>query len=100
MEIITKIYLRTYSVITRILYLLEIFLFLRLLLKFLSANPDVLIIDVVYKTSDILIFPFKFIFPDFYWNGLLVETATISAMSGYILLVYIYLKLLRLFSGN
>ncbi len=85
--------------IKRLLGLLELFLFLRLAFKFLAANPESLVVNLVYRYSDILIGPFEFIFPDIYWpKGYLIELSTISAMLGYALLVFIIFQLLKLFS--
>lgn len=86
--------------VKRALFLLEIFLFLRLMLKFFDADPKALVVNLIYKGSDILIWPFKFIFPNIYWNERLIETSTISAMVGYALVVYIFFQLLKLFSKN
>jgi len=88
----------TFYIIKRLLSLLEIFLFLRLILKFLAANPQALVVNLIYQYSDIIVSPFKFIFPNFYWRGYFIETTTISAMIGYGLVVFIIFRLLRLFS--
>lgn len=90
----------TFYIFKRLLSLLEIFLFLRLLLKFLDANPQSLVVNLIYQYSDILVSPFNFIFPNFYWRGYSIETATISAMIGYALAVFIIFRLLRLFSSR
>ena len=101
MRILTKIYSLIFYIVKRLLYLVEIFLFLRLTLKFLSANPQTLIVDLIYEYSDILVSPFNFIFPNIYWpTGYLIEIATISAMIGYALAVFIIFRLLRLFSED
>ena len=90
----------TFYIIKRLFSLLEIFLFLRLALKFLAANPQALVVNLIYQYSDIIVSPFKFIFQNFYWRGYLIETATISAMIGYALAVFIIFRLLRLFSNR
>jgi len=95
---LSKIYSMIFYVIKRLLGLVEIFLFLRLALKFFGANPKALVVDIIYQGSDIFISPFKFIFPNIYWNGKLIEITTLSAMAGYAILVYILFQLLRLFS--
>jgi len=101
MRILTKTYLMVFYLIKRLLSLAELFLFLRLILKFLGANPQALVVNLIYKWSDILVSPFDFIFSDIYWPaGYLIETATISAMIGYALTVFILLRLLRLFSRD
>ena len=87
-----------FYVIKRLLVLVEFFLFLRLLLKFLNASPKAPIVNLIYKYSDILVSPFDFIFPDIYWENRLIEVATISAMIGCAITVLIVFYLLRLFS--
>lgn len=99
-----KIFLKFYStilyIIKRIFVLTELFLFLRLTLKFLGANPTTLIVELIYKYSAILISPFASIFPNFYWQGYMIEIATVSAMIGYTLLVFIMFHLLKVFSKD
>ncbi len=84
----------------RLLGLAEFFLFLRLLLKFLGASSQALVIKYIYGYSNFFVSPFDFIFPNFYWRGHLVEIDTISAMIGYALAVYILFWLLKLFSRD
>lgn len=100
MRILFRVYQKIFSITTRILFLLEIFLFLRLLLKFLGANPKALIVNLIYKGTEIIIFPFKFIFSNIYWKSYFIETAALSAMLGYALAVFIIFKLLRIFSED
>lgn len=100
MVTLKSLYYRIEGAVKKVLYLLEVFLFLRILLKFLEANPKALVVGLIYKYTDILIYPFEFIFPDIYWRFYLIEIATISAMLGYWLAVYIIFKLLRLFSRD
>jgi hypothetical protein len=100
MVTLKSLYSRIEGAVNKVLYLLEVFLFLRLLLKFLGANPRALVVGLIYKYTDIFIHPFKFIFPDIYWRFYLIEIATISAMLGYWLAVYIIFILLRLFSKD
>ncbi|XOB40532.1 MAG: hypothetical protein ACKKMR_00780 [Candidatus Nealsonbacteria bacterium] len=88
------------KVVKRLFGLVELFLFLRLLLKFLNANPKAIVISFIYKYSDVLISPFNFIFPNIYYNNKVIETATISAMIGYAILVFVFFKLLYLFSRD
>ena len=71
-------------------------MFLRLLLKFLGANPETLVVDILYRYSDALISPFDLIFDDVYVWGLLVEMSTLSAMAGYAIIMLLVLKALHL----
>lgn len=85
----------------RVFFLLEFFLFIRLTLKFLEANSQTPVVNLIYKYSDILISPFEFIFPNIHWpKGYLIDTTTLSAMIGYAILVFIIFQLLRLFSSD
>lgn len=84
----------------RLLFLLEIFLFLRFFLKLLDANPKAIVVGLIYKTSNIIVLPFKFIFDNIYWKGYFIETSALSAMAGYAIAVFIIFKLLKLFSKD
>lgn len=95
MRIFLKIYSAISYILKRLLGLTEFFLFLRLLLKFLRANPKTPVVNLIYKGSEILISPFKSIFPDIYWQGRIVEIVTLSAMIGYALVIYFFFQLIK-----
>ncbi len=97
MRILSRIYSAFLTLISRFFLFLQFFLFLRLLLKFLGANPETLVVGIVYKYSDILVSPFNLIFNDIYLWDLLIETSTISAMIGYAIVMFVIIKALRLF---
>ncbi len=100
MPIFSRGYLIILKLIKQLFSLLEFFLFLRFTLKFLSANPETLIVNVIYKYSDFLVSPFSSIFPDIYWQGeYLLESANISAMIGYALAGFVIYQILRVFSN-
>lgn len=84
-------------VVRKLFYLLEFFLFLRLLLKFLGANSKTIVVEWIYHYSDILVTPFASIFGNIYWHGYLIEMAVISTMVGYAVAVFILLRLLGVF---
>jgi len=89
------------NLIKKLFYLLELFLFLRLILKFFGASPKAIVVELIYQWSDFFVSPFYFIFKNIYWpKGYFIETATISAMVGYAILVYLILKLLRPFARD
>ena len=101
MRILSTIYETILYAIKRLFFLLEFFLFLRLVLKFSGANPKALVVEIIYQYSDILVSPFDFIFPDIYLREVyLIEIATVSAMIGYVILAFILFRLLRLFSQD
>jgi hypothetical protein len=97
MNILSKIPSFLSAVILKIFYLLEFFLFLRLLLKFAGANPMAIVVDLIYKYSFPLVYPFYFIFGDIHWKGHLLEAATLWAMIGYAVLTFIILGIVRFF---
>lgn len=77
--------------------LFEVFLAVRIVLKFLAANPIAVIVDLVYKVSDIVIYPWSGIFKNAYLTGGgMVDVVAISAMIGYPVLVYIILEVIYL----
>ena len=104
MRILSNIYSFIYSlilsIISKLFWLLELFLLLRLLLKFLGANPQTLIVSLIYKYSDILISPFSFIFRNIYWGGHLIETSVISAVIGYAIAAFIVFQIIKVFSRD
>ena len=101
MKLITTILSKVYSVflslLSKFFIFLQFFLFLRLLLKFLGANPETLVVSILYEYSDALISPFNLIFDDVYVWGLLVEMSTLSAMAGYAIAMLIIIKIFHLF---
>lgn len=101
MKLITIILSKFYSAflawLSRFFIFIQFFLFLRLLLKFLEANPETLVVSILYKYSDVLISPFHLIFDDVYLWDLLIEMSTISAMVGYAIVMLIIIKALYLF---
>lgn len=76
--------------------LLEIVLGVRVVLKFLGASSKALIVELLYKTTDFITAPFKFIFPNVYLEKGVIDFTTLSAMLGYLILVLVILKLLHL----
>jgi len=84
-------------IIHKVLGLVELVLFVRLMLKALGANSESLAVGILYEYTDILISPFNSIFDNFYSNGVFIETVTISAMIGYAVFVFIVARLLYVF---
>jgi len=83
--------------IKKIVFIIEILLFLRLLTKFSNANPETPIVSLIYKCTNIIVWPFRLIFPDIYWQNHLVEITTIIAMIGYAIAVFIIFQVIQLF---
>jgi hypothetical protein len=97
-RVLSTIFSLILFLIKKLFGLLEFFLFLRFSLKFFGANPKTLVVNYIYKGSEILVSPFNSIFPNVYWKGRLIDTTTISAMVGYAILVFLIFQILKIFS--
>ena len=80
-----------------ILGLVEFGIALRLALKFLGANAGTLVVRYIFSYTDLLLLPFRSIFPDYVWYGKPVELTSIAAMLGYIILAIIVFSFIKLF---
>ncbi|MEK9194718.1 MAG: hypothetical protein AAB884_02810 [Patescibacteria group bacterium] len=96
MAIFYKIHETLIHVLKRALVLGEAILFLRLLLRFLGANPETFVVKILYIITSILIWPVNFIFPNFYWSTHLIDIITVSAMVGYFIAFWIVRGILKL----
>lgn len=81
--------------IRRVLALGEAFLFLRILLKFLAANPQAIIVSLLYQLTDWMVWPFQSIFPNQTVAGYFIDVVTFSAMVGYALGVFLLVEIVR-----
>lgn len=87
-----------FSFLKYLLDLVELVLVLRIILKYFSANPKVLAAYWLYKITGVIIFPFKDIFPDIYFeSGRLFDLSAFSAGIGYLILIFVAIKFLHLF---
>lgn len=84
------------SIIKYLTGLLEIVLGIRVVLKFLGASSRALIVDLLYRTTDFIAAPFKFIFPNVPIDKGVIDFTVISAMAGYLILTLVILKFLSL----
>lgn len=100
MKTFRKICSVTVSILEKLFFLMEGFLFLRFILKFLEASPKALIVKIIFRYSDILVSPFNFIFPNFDFRGYFVEISVISAIIGYAILAFIVFKVLHSLLGD
>lgn len=75
----------------------EILLGIRVALRFLLANPYAIIVELLYRLTDIVMTPFRNIFSDLVLsNGSVVDLAALSAMVGYPIAVYLFIVFLEL----
>jgi len=99
MAIVFKIKSVVDYIFGRVFILFEFILFLRLILKFLGANPETFIVKRFYGTTESVIWPFYSIFKDYSWDGYRIEMATVSSMIGYaILFFFFYVILIFIFT--
>lgn len=80
-----------------LLGLAEILLGVRLLLKFLAARSEALVVDALYRVTDLVIVPFRGIFDDLdMGGGSVIDLSALSAMVGYAIGVYLIIELIEL----
>ncbi len=77
--------------------LVELLLFIRIFLKFTTANPDAPVVGLLYQLSDSLVSPFSPIFSNISIYNRLIEVPSIFAMAGYAILMLIISQLWKLF---
>jgi len=84
--------------LNKILLLTEFFLLIRFILKWLNASAQAFIVNIFYIFTDVLVWPFDFIFPNVNLDGGgIIDIISISSMVGYAVLVLIILGVLKLF---
>ena len=100
MQILKTIFSIISSFISKLFWLFEFFLFLRLFLQFMGANAQTPVVRFIYKYSGLPVSPFRYIFNNIYWQGHLIELSVVSAMIGYAIAVIIVYYLIKVFSRN
>lgn len=90
----TKYYYST--IIKYLTALLELLLGARIVLKFLGASAKAQIVEWLYQGTDFIIAPFKYIFKNIVLGGGIIDLIALSAMIGYLILVLVILKFLRI----
>ena len=91
-----KIHSIVKHLLERFLILVEFFLTIRLVLRFFNANADTFIVNLIYGFTNILIWPFNFIFPNVSWQSHYIDVIAITAMVGYIIGFFLILSLLKI----
>lgn len=86
------------SSLSRYFFILaELSLILRIVLKFLAASSEALIVNLLYKVTDFIIIPFDFIFPNIFLDAdKIIDIVAITSAIGYLLLVAIIVKFINL----
>ena len=96
---------QTYSVVDQTVFLIvgiiEVLLLVRFFFRFSGANPASGIVSFVYSITDVLMAPFRFIFPTNTVEGATVEWSVIVAMIFYALAAWIIMKIVDItFTGD
>ncbi|MBI4708909.1 MAG: YggT family protein [Candidatus Portnoybacteria bacterium] len=81
------------KIISFVVWVVNVTLGARLVLKLFAANPFSPFVDWVYGISDIFVAPFRGIFPAFIIDGSILETSALFAILIYSLLGYGLTKL-------
>lgn len=96
-EIAYKTYFIFRYVLLKLLLIVEFLIFLRFALKFFGAGVEALAVRIVFQVTDPLVFPFRGIFSDFRWGDYWLETASLSALAGYLVFVFLVITFLKIF---
>lgn len=90
----------SYSAVDQAVYLIfgliELLLFIRFVFRATGANPAAGIVRFVYSLTEVLMAPFRFIFPASQAGGSVVEWSVLVAMFFYALFAWIIMRLIRM----
>jgi hypothetical protein len=87
---------RAYQIVWYILGIIESLLLLRLILRFLAANPSNPFANLIYSLSGVFTYPFSTLFSTFQTGNSVLEISTLFAMLIYWLLAWALVKILQL----
>lgn len=86
------------SLIKYLTSFIELLLVLRFILEILAASTKAIIVVILYGITDALAFPFKGIFPNIIIkDGGIFNLSIFSAIVGYLILMFVAIKLIHLF---
>ncbi|MDO8530407.1 MAG: YggT family protein [bacterium] len=91
-----KIQRFAYDMVYYALWIIEIILFLRFLLKLLGANPVNEFISFLYSISGVLMGPFTDMFGVSAVNNMVLEPSILIAMVFYAIVAYVLVTFLRM----
>lgn len=99
---IARFYNWFYSIFLKLLILIESIIGVRIIVKFLKANPETPAVKYLYKITDKILFPFKDIFPNLDLKKLgvgisaPVDIVAITSGVGYLLLFLLIIGIFKL----
>ncbi len=73
----------------------EILLLARIAFRALQANPAAFVVDMIYKITDILIWPVNYIFPNIPVGGSVFDVVAVSAMIFYGVIYFLAHRLIN-----
>ena len=86
----------TYDIIYYLLWIIELVLMLRFVLKIMGANSSNAIIAFVYSISSIFMGVFKGVFGNVSIGNMIIEPSVLLAMVFYAIAAYVIVSLLRI----
>ena len=89
-----------YSALDQLVYLffgiIETLLLLRFIFRMTGANPGAGIVELIYNITNVLMAPFRLVFPTNAVEGAVFEWSILVAMIFYALLAWIIMRLIRI----
>ncbi len=86
----------TYDIIYYVLWIVELLLVLRFVLKLLGINPANELVALLYAVSGALLTPFSNMFAPSNFNNMVFEPSVLIAMVVYAVVAYVLVSLLRM----
>ncbi len=86
----------TYDIIYYVLWIVELLLVLRFVLKLLGINPANELVALLYAVSGALLGPFSNMFAPSNFNNMVFEPSVLIAMIVYAVVAYVLVSLLRM----
>ncbi len=81
------------QIVWYVLYIIEVLLLLRFLLKLLAANPSAPFTQFIYNLSNVFAGPFLYVIPSQSINSQVIEWSTLLAMVVYWILAWAIIKI-------
>lgn len=89
-----------YAAIDQFVYfifgLIELLLLIRFIFKLTDANAAAGVVNFIYAITDVMMAPFRFIFPASQTSGSIIEWSVLVAMFFYALFAWIIMRLIRI----
>lgn len=93
---LAKVHYWLVYILRKVLAIIELVLFLRVVLKFFSASSQSFVVALIYEFTDVIVWPFQSIFPDVQISGMTLDLVVISAMLGYLTVYFVCTRILGL----